>query len=640
MDAPPPTSALTEDHVLNTAGPSIFEFMYGRSDVAAAVLRPVLDVTGNLIDVTLEMANDSWMSARAWPIEIGARGSDFYSGFGDLLHLLRRVYAHGQAGQLFDSGDGDDRVVRGVIKQVEWRLLPNGLIIETARDQTLTVEALEATGPILICSLPDEGPAFPQRIIAVNHAFAEMFLHGYPNPVPMLGMDSAGFDLQLAHIRDHVRLLHPDHDWDRFDATSFSIYARGQDVVGQPFTLEGSAYLRDFFIRRLNARTRIGIWVYRTAGANAIAELPEFAHARVNVIYEIVRTLSRPIAAHSPVLDDAGNLVDIELIWANDAFNSYRATPLEPGVLGSQSRVRFEKDLLPYLQRAWSEGEATQYFKFQGDDAETRLYRDTYVDVSWDNSLEIETIYSRTDDGYLLEWGDDVDTKMRLGSDMAAQRRAAIQAVVDSQTEVARHSAHEQLSRDLHDNILQDLFVTGLELNGLELMDSIEQRNEAVAGIREHLNIISANIRSIIQDSRRTAGDPLPARVHDVVREWNDASNTLITFTNESSVDDTVIERLPQNINDNFVVIAKEAVSNAVRHSGGTRVDVSLNITGSLVHLSVVDDGQGFDPRNTRNSGTLNLKARAAAIGGDLEISSSPTGVAVIVTAPATPGSI
>ena len=628
------------EHVLDTAGHSIFAFMYGQSDHAAAVLRPVLDRSGVLVDVELVMANDTWQSARAHKVSAGALGSDFYSGFELLLPILRRVHVDGRAAQMFDSRGGDDRVRSGVRVQVEWRALPNGMIIETAEDQTLIAEALEVTGPVLITALPASGAAFPSGVIAMNHAFAEMFLRGFEGALPTLGNDSNGSRLTLTDIRTHVRQIYPSHDWDAFDAASFNIYARGRDVIGEPFILDGSAYLRDFIIRDHRRGERIGIWVYRAAGANAIAELPEFAHARLQVIYESVRKLSRPIAAHIPVINTEGTLVDIELVWANDSFNSYRNQPMEPGVLGSQSRVRFDDDFLPYIQRAWIEGEATQYFRFQAADADEHLFHAMYRDASWDQSLEIETIFARTDDGFIMEWGDDIDTKMRLGSDMDAQRRAAIQAVVDSQTEAARRAAHEQFSRDLHDNILQDLFVTGLELSAMEHLEDLTSRTAAVSDIRQHLNHISANIRSLISDSRRVDGEPLPTRIRELVAEWDEATAMNIYFSDESNVDETVIERLPQNVVDNLVVIAKEALSNAVRHSHGSRVDVHLAINTTNVFLSVVDDGHGIDPRNSRSSGTLNLKARAAAIQGHLDITSSGAGVSVVVTVAVQPESI
>ena len=74
--------------------------------------------------------------------------------------------------------------------------------------------------------------------------------------------------------------------------------------------------------------------------------------------------------------------------------------------------------------------------------------------------------------------------------------------------------------------------------------------------------------------------------------------------------------------------IVQESLHNIVRHAGATRAQVSLCSAADHVELVVSDDGKGFDPgdRSLRSTrlGLSSMRHRARALGGRLEIRSSP----------------
>jgi signal transduction histidine kinase len=72
--------------------------------------------------------------------------------------------------------------------------------------------------------------------------------------------------------------------------------------------------------------------------------------------------------------------------------------------------------------------------------------------------------------------------------------------------------------------------------------------------------------------------------------------------------------------------IAREAMSNARRHSHAKHGTVSLRLSDDGVTLEVTDDGDGFDPAALKHegSGIYNMKARAQQIRARLEVLSSP----------------
>ena len=81
----------------------------------------------------------------------------------------------------------------------------------------------------------------------------------------------------------------------------------------------------------------------------------------------------------------------------------------------------------------------------------------------------------------------------------------------------------------------------------------------------------------------------------------------------------------------------QEALANAARHSGATRVAVTLTYDDRETRLDVRDDGRGFDPdRVSPGAGLTGLRQRVAETGGSLEIETgSGEGCTVSVAVPA-----
>jgi signal transduction histidine kinase len=82
--------------------------------------------------------------------------------------------------------------------------------------------------------------------------------------------------------------------------------------------------------------------------------------------------------------------------------------------------------------------------------------------------------------------------------------------------------------------------------------------------------------------------------------------------------------------------VGQEALANIARHARAKHVNVSLARQGPRIRLRVADDGRGFDPAvSTGGMGQRNMRMRAADIGGDVRVTSTPgAGTEVIFEAP------
>ena len=84
---------------------------------------------------------------------------------------------------------------------------------------------------------------------------------------------------------------------------------------------------------------------------------------------------------------------------------------------------------------------------------------------------------------------------------------------------------------------------------------------------------------------------------------------------------------LPPDMRHNIFLIVKEALTNALKHAGAREVQVQVKISGHTLEILVQDDGRGFDPASLaegRRNGVGNMRRRAEAIGGKLELAKRP----------------
>ena len=109
----------------------------------------------------------------------------------------------------------------------------------------------------------------------------------------------------------------------------------------------------------------------------------------------------------------------------------------------------------------------------------------------------------------------------------------------------------------------------------------------------------------------------------------------------EVAVDVTGAEtKLPEEMEQHLLRIAQEAVANALKHAGASRIEVKLEVEARTLHLRIKDDGRGFDQQDVFSShaghfGVIGMRERAERLGGELRLASNPgEGTEVVVTVP------
>ena len=92
------------------------------------------------------------------------------------------------------------------------------------------------------------------------------------------------------------------------------------------------------------------------------------------------------------------------------------------------------------------------------------------------------------------------------------------------------------------------------------------------------------------------------------------------------------LNSIPDHHVEQLIPVLREAITNVVKHADADEVAVAVSRDGDLLQLEVRDDGVGFDPEaGTSGRGLRNLRQRAEAAGGHLEVSPIARGGTLLV---------
>jgi PAS domain S-box-containing protein len=206
-------------------------------------------------------------------------------------------------------------------------------------------------------------------------------------------------------------------------------------------------------------------------------------------------------------------------------------------------------------------------------------------------------------------------------------RKEAEEALRSSERQL-RQSLEERdrLGRDLHDGIIQSIYAAGLTLDDCT---RILKPEPEIAERR--LKAVTTDLNRVIRDVRQFIGrleqDPLSGA------EFKTALQALALTVHgrsltqvETRIDDNAAQRLHSHQATHLLQIAREALSNSIRHGSAHRVVFSLQSSRNGLQFEIQDDGSGFDPSDThrKGRGLRNIAARADRLGAWLRVQAKP----------------
>ena len=209
-------------------------------------------------------------------------------------------------------------------------------------------------------------------------------------------------------------------------------------------------------------------------------------------------------------------------------------------------------------------------------------------------------------------------TQAALKTAGAARRRSKAQLK-------ALAEERERLFQDVHDGCIQSIYAVGLNFEAcMRLIEANpKMAREMTAEAIASLNLVMQELRSFITGRKLqiAPGRDLRTEIDKAVQA---ASNRGLTFTTD--IDESALKALTSEQAVHLLQIAREGISNAVRHANARAGLVSLQRRGGALRLEVSDDGSGFiaNKVNKLGLGLHHIDARARKLGGRASVSSTP----------------
>jgi|GEM_PF-499250 len=189
-----------------------------------------------------------------------------------------------------------------------------------------------------------------------------------------------------------------------------------------------------------------------------------------------------------------------------------------------------------------------------------------------------------------------------------------------------------KISSDLHDDVGSLLSGLAMQTELMEMNATQEDKTklQKIAGISR--NAIS-QMRDLVWsiDNRRSTSNDLIERMHELAEELLLPRH--ISFTIDSAGLDKRNKKLVPQIKQNLFLIYKEAITNLLKHSDASHLQVTIRNQGKTCHFLIKDNGSKKESYTSTGLGLANIQLRAETIGGKVAFETID-GFAIILELP------
>jgi NarL family two-component system sensor histidine kinase LiaS len=199
-----------------------------------------------------------------------------------------------------------------------------------------------------------------------------------------------------------------------------------------------------------------------------------------------------------------------------------------------------------------------------------------------------------------------------------------LQNLLDRQQEMAGIEERNRIARELHDSVKQQVFATTMQVGAARsllpddtdaAMRHLVEAEKLSLQSQEELAMLIQELRPAPLDS-----ESLPKALERYTNDWSRQTGVSTNLQMRGE------RPLAQAIEQTIFRVTQEALANVARHSAAEDVNIELTYTPESVKLSVIDNGQGFDPveNETHGYGLKSMQERVDRLGGQLGIESAP----------------
>ncbi len=318
------------------------------------------------------------------------------------------------------------------------------------------------------------------------------------------------------------------------------------------------------------------------------------------------------------IFDEAGELVDYRFLEVNPAFERHTGLRDATGRRMLELEPRHEGHWFETYGRIARTGEPER-FQNAAEYLDDRFFDVYAFRIGAPEERKVAILFT--------------DISRRREVEEERLRLRGLEASVRSES-----AERQRIGRELHDRVAHtmgvahqnlQLYAAYAESDPARAAAKLKRATEATKTALEQTRDLSAQLaRQGTEETREGLGEALRELLDAYVPEG--VETALSVEGDESSV--------PPHVADEAFLVMREAVRNAVEHSGCGRVEVSIEVQGGGLRGRVQDDGTGFEPREDPDEprpgggdgasdegvGLGSMKERAELLGGRLNLDSGP----------------
>ncbi|MFO1389936.1 sensor histidine kinase [Cellvibrio sp.] len=185
----------------------------------------------------------------------------------------------------------------------------------------------------------------------------------------------------------------------------------------------------------------------------------------------------------------------------------------------------------------------------------------------------------------------------------------------------SRQEERVRIARDLHDVLGHQLTALNLQLEILqhkapdELRESVQQSKSLAKSLLE-------NIRQVVRDQRHLLSLDIRQAVWALLVH---IPQLQVNIEGELQLDSVQLA-------EQIVFCIQEGISNALRHGGATRINLTLEQQACAINIFLEDDGRGLVAGSHNGTGLEGMRERLAPYGGSVELSKLAQGCRLAIS--------
>lgn len=195
----------------------------------------------------------------------------------------------------------------------------------------------------------------------------------------------------------------------------------------------------------------------------------------------------------------------------------------------------------------------------------------------------------------------------------------------DNEIYLATLKERNRIAREIHDNVGHMLTRSILQLGALKIINKDKTVGESLESVKQTLDSAMTSIRTSVHNLHDDSID-LKYTIEECVLSMRD--------NYDIKLDMDFSKAIPKNVKLCFIGVAKESLSNIIKHSNAEKINIILREHPAFYQLAIEDNGKGNGIIENSGIGLSNIRDRVNAIRGNVTFTPSKNGFKVFVSIP------